>query len=152
MSSDGERMKGCCGSVDTGRRGHAFMIAVTLAIIVESTSWVRRVLCCRSIESRILLAIPIMRSHDPPMWEECGGLRSQLHPCSPRYFCTALSTGCNEVGATISLKLLYWASAPSDRCRPWCLTCSWWNRTSSREMWQYFGSITGFFIIDVGMF
>lgn len=52
----GERMKGCCGSVDTGRSGRALMIAVTSAISVERTSWVKQLFCCKRIESKILLA------------------------------------------------------------------------------------------------
>lgn len=67
------------------------MIAVISAISVDSTSWVRQLFCCKSIESRILLATPIIRSHEPPMWEACGGLKFQLHPCLLRYLCTVLS-------------------------------------------------------------
>lgn len=54
------------------------------------------------MESRILPAIPIMRSHEPPMWEVCGTLKLQLHPCSLRYLCTALSIP-NSLHAPIKL-------------------------------------------------
>lgn len=86
-----ERMKGWCGSVDTGTSGRALMIPVISAISVDNTSWVRQLFCCKSIESRILLATPIIRSHEPPMLEACGGLKFQLHPCLLRYLCTVLS-------------------------------------------------------------
>lgn len=61
-------MTGLLGSVDTGMRGLALMMAATSAISVVSTlcvnfegpSW-------RNIELRILLAIPIILSHELPM-------------------------------------------------------------------------------------
>lgn len=48
----------CCGSIDTGVSRCALTI-VTSTISVESISWVRRLFCCRSRESKILLATPI---------------------------------------------------------------------------------------------
>jgi len=79
-SIDGESMQGCSGSADTGKSDCALIIAETSAIRVQRTLWVKWVLSCRNIESRILLAMPIICSHKPPMWELSGGLNSQLHP------------------------------------------------------------------------
>ena len=84
-------MNGSSGSLETGISGLAFTIAVTSAISVHKTSWVRRLCCSRNIESRILRATPIRRSQEPPMCEACGGLNSHEHPCWFRYLCTVAS-------------------------------------------------------------
>lgn len=44
------------------------------------------------MELRILRATPIIRSQDPPMCEECGGLNNQVHPLLARklFNCSSL--------------------------------------------------------------
>lgn len=78
----GVRMKESSGSVVTGTRGLAFMIAATSAMKVTNTSWVSLSFSLRNMESRILLASPIILSHDPPQWDACGGLNVHVQPCS----------------------------------------------------------------------
>ena len=60
-------------------------MAQTSAIKVESTSWVSRAPpVSMSMEFRMDLVTPIILSHEPPMWEEWGGLNLQTTPVSPR--------------------------------------------------------------------
>lgn len=77
----GVRIKGVAASVETDTNGLLLIIADTSAIKVASTSWVRFPSCIlESIESSILLAEPIIRSHAPPMWEEQGELNIHVLP------------------------------------------------------------------------
>lgn len=88
--------KGESASQETGTNGLELIMAVTSVIKVCSSSWVRweepeHI----SIESKIFLATPIMRSQAPPICEECGGLKFHgqpdcLHtsvPSSPSLHC-----------------------------------------------------------------
>lgn len=89
----GVRMKGSVGSVDTGISGLLFIMAVTSAMKVESTSCVSlEDAIWRSMESKILRAMPIILSHAPPMCDECGGLKVHMQPWSDRNCSTAFSS------------------------------------------------------------
>ena len=77
----GVSMNGESISVETGTSSLELMIADTSAISVHRTSWVRlEDSVCVSIESKILCATPIIRSHTSPICEECGGLKVQAQP------------------------------------------------------------------------
>jgi len=61
-----------------------------------------------SMEFSIRLEMPIIRSQTPPIWEECGGLKTQVQPSSPKYFQTLGSSGsvrtiCNSLQAPLKL-------------------------------------------------
>lgn len=82
----GLRITGDSGSEHTCAIGLEFTMAHTSAIRVVNTSWVRCLECKSiSIESSILLAMPIIRSHTPPMWEECRGLKIHVTFWSDSY-------------------------------------------------------------------
>ncbi|MGH0131374.1 UNVERIFIED_CONTAM: hypothetical protein FKN15_045925 [Acipenser sinensis] len=48
------------------------------------------------MESRMRRAIPIIRSHVPPICDECGGLNTQVHLRSRRNFSTLVWSGLGE--------------------------------------------------------
>lgn len=67
--------------------GRAWTILHTSHIKVVSSSWVRFLLLTSdNIESGMFLVVLILRSQTPPIWEECGGLKSQTVPLSNRNF------------------------------------------------------------------
>ncbi len=102
-------IKGESASIETGTRGLLLIIAVTSAISVQSTSSERFECPSRiSIESRILRARPIIRSHAPPIWEECGGLKAHVHPSLLMYLCTfvSLTTLWNSSSLQAPMKLV----------------------------------------------
>ena len=69
----------------------AYMIAATSAMSVTRTSYIRHDFLFPSImQSRIWRAIPIIRSHMPPMWDTCGGLNTQVQFYVLKYFSTFL--------------------------------------------------------------
>ena len=79
----GERMTGDSESVETGVRGLAFIMAMT----VVWTSRVMRDFSSRSMQSRMQQNIQTIRSHRPPIWEEWGGLNTEgLNLCASRYY------------------------------------------------------------------
>ena len=87
----GVSIPGLSGSVDMGTRGLALIIAITSAITVLKTSWVRRVCSvCDSTASRMCLVNPMRRSHEPPMLDTWGELNVPMHPLSCRNFSTAV--------------------------------------------------------------
>lgn len=58
---------------EIGASGLALTIAVTSAIKVDNTSWVRcEGLVCLSMEFSMCLEMPIIHSQAPTMWEELG--------------------------------------------------------------------------------
>ena len=64
----------------------------------KRTSWVNCLLWLfSSIESKIRRVTPIMLSHEPPMWEECGTLKFQIVPECWRKFFIAGSPTCTEL-------------------------------------------------------
>lgn len=62
---------------------------------------------CRSIESKILQAMPIILSHAPPMCDKCGGLNVHMQPWSDRNCFTAFSSTleviCKSLQAPVKL-------------------------------------------------
>lgn len=69
---------GSSGSEDLNPSNLALMIADTSAMSVVSTSCVSLCDPCRNMESRIFLAMPIILSQCPPMWEAWEGLKCQM--------------------------------------------------------------------------
>ena len=82
----GLRRTGSSGSVEIVVIDLEFNTEHTSAINVVITSLVRPFFSPSSIESRIFLLTPIIRSHTPPMWEECGGLNIHVEFEANRYF------------------------------------------------------------------
>lgn len=81
---------GTSGSEEMETRGLELMMAVTSAIRVHKTLWVKLLEGVRiSIESKILLATPIMHSHTPPMCEDWGWLNCHVHPLLLVYLWTS---------------------------------------------------------------
>ena len=77
----GESTEGFSGSLDTASSGRWLTIAVTSVISVQNTSCVRCWLTgSDKIALKILLTMPIRRSHDPPKCGACGGIRIHFVP------------------------------------------------------------------------
>lgn len=69
-SIDGDRMNGSSGSLETGINGLALIIAVTSAISVHKTSWVKRVCVHEAVSLEFFWPLP----SDVP----------KNHPCAKR--------------------------------------------------------------------
>lgn len=89
----GVKMKGSVGSVDTGIKGLLFIMAMTSAIKVESTSCMSlEDVVWKSMESNILRVRLIVLSHAPPMCDEWGGLNVHVQLWSDRNCSSAFSS------------------------------------------------------------
>lgn len=77
----------------TGTIERELTIAVTSAMNVTSTSWLRFLdVSFVMMDSRIRHLTPIVRSQTPPMCEECGGLKIHVEPLLYRKSFTGLSS------------------------------------------------------------
>lgn len=103
---EGLKGKGSSGSVDNAESGLELMIAHTSAMKVTRTSCVRCPLWCNIMESSILLVTPIILSHTPPMWGECGALK--IHR-----ILLSLRNGFTESSLTWMLSIFNSSTAPS---------------------------------------